>query len=245
MSSLVARDLIIPQSFAKGPVSFDLTELLNLQSQFRNFKLHLQQHPLEGKVNSISLSKKPTFATRSLYNLSNINNWTEEDEDAKNKREKSGAIKKMIDPFSIYDPTTFPIHVSIAEKDSDANRKIMLAELEKLLKCELESLVNGAIKGFTDKFLTCHTCKRTHSKCMTPTITMIFVDLHLEMRRADPMRVTKGMVDGWLKTLENVSSSYQRELVESGGACDKIVAVKRKVEKTWVRIVADFLPTPE
>ena len=57
-------------------LQFDLTRLLTLQSQVRNFKLHKQFHPIETKATSALSLQKPDMKTDCIYDLSGINNWT-------------------------------------------------------------------------------------------------------------------------------------------------------------------------
>ena len=58
---------------------------------------------------------------------------------------------------------------------------------------------------------------------MTPAITSMFVDMHVEMRQADPANVTQWMADSWMRTFEKVKVAYHGEFADGGGACDKIV----------------------
>jgi hypothetical protein len=108
-------------------LQFDLTHLLTLQSQVRNFKLHKQLHPIETKVTSAPSLQKPDMKTHSVYDLSGINNWTKEDEAAKRKKYKGEVAEKKTDAFSIYDATTFPVLISNPTNDNVANRDLMLA----------------------------------------------------------------------------------------------------------------------
>jgi hypothetical protein len=110
----------------------------------------------------------------------------------------------------------------------------MKAELEKLMKEELERPVKTAVEIFDESFLECARCKRTHAKGMTPDITSIYADVHMEMRQADPMDVTKWMIDNWMKTFEKVNVAYQREFSVTRRACDKIVQMKQTSKETWV-----------
>jgi hypothetical protein len=110
----------------------------------------------------------------------------------------------------------------------------MKAQLEKLMKEELDHLVNTAVENFDKIYLNCDMCKQTHLKCMTPTITSMLVDMHMEMRQADPAKVTQWMADSWMRIFEKVNVGYDREFTQSGGACDKIVDVKRELKETWV-----------
>lgn len=110
----------------------------------------------------------------------------------------------------------------------------MNALLEKLMKEELERLVNTAVENFDQVYLNCDRCKQTHLKCMTPAITSMLVDMHMEMRQADPAKVTQWVADDWMRTFEKVNVAYHREFAEGGGACDKIVEAKRELKETWV-----------
>lgn len=110
----------------------------------------------------------------------------------------------------------------------------MNALLEKLMKEELERLVNTAVENFDQVYLNCDGCKQTHLKCMTPAITSMLVDMHMEMRQADPAKVAQWVADDWMRTFEKVNVAYHREFAEGGGACDKIVEAKRELKETWI-----------
>lgn len=69
---------------------------------------------------------------------------------------------------------------------------------------------------------------------MTTPITNLLVELQMEMRQADPEKVKQAMVHNWMERFEQIADAYQRELVESGGDCDKLVYVKRDFKMTWV-----------
>lgn len=214
----------------------DISRLLSLQSQFRNFKTHLQHHRLETKTKATGNAlptTKVSMATHSVYDLSGINNWTPEDDEAKKREEQGLAPEKKPDPFAFYNLSRFPITVIGDAKDNEANRKLMLAELEKLLKKELQRLVNDATEYFT-QMLNCTRCERAHLRCMTHPITTMLVKLQIEMRQMDPMKVTQPMVDCWMKTFENVKYAYWVEHKESEGVCDKLVDVHREPKETWV-----------
>jgi hypothetical protein len=223
----------VPPSLAKEKLEFNLTHLFALQSQCRNFKMYLQMHPIETKGPSSSTSNV-SHKTHSVYDITEIkNHWTAEDQ----KREMGEVVDDKLDLFSIYDPSKFSCTKSSAAnkgEDNVKNRTRMTVELEKLMREELERLVDTAVETFSKTYLDCTSCKRTHSKCMTPTLTSMFVDLHLEMRQAIPIEITQWIVDNWLKSFDKVNIAYQRECAESGGACDKTVEVKRKLKETWV-----------
>jgi hypothetical protein len=217
-------------------VKFDISRLLNLQSQFRNFKTYLQLHPLETKLTGNPVpTLKISMATHSIYDLSEISTWTPEDEDAKKREVQGLEPKKKIDLFFFYNVSRFPVTVIGDENDNEANRKLMLAELKKLLKEEHQRFVNGATKVFTNK-LNCHKCERAHSKCMTHPITTLLVELQIEMRQMDPMNITQTIVENWTKTFEKVHNEYMMEYKESQGICDKLVAVRHEPKETWVWI---------
>ena len=155
----------------------DIFRRLNLQSQCRNFKMHLQHHRLENIVTSNALlTTKVSMATHSVNNLSGINKWTSEDDEAKKREEQGLDSEKQTDPFAFYTLSRFSITVIGEEKDNEGNRKLMLAELAKLLIKELKRHVNGATEYFT-KALCCFRCKRAHSKCIIGPITIMLVEL--------------------------------------------------------------------
>jgi hypothetical protein len=195
-------------SYMKQFLQFDLTHLLTLQSQLRNFKLQSQLHPIETKITSAASLQKPDMKTHSVYDLSGINNWTKEDEAAKRKKDKGEVAEEKTDAFYIYDPTMFPVLISSPSNDNVANRDLMLAQFEKLTKEELDLLVNKANEEFS-MMVNCPRCKRTHSKCMYPAITTMLVELQMKMRQADPTKVTRLVIDKWSETFEKVYDAYQ------------------------------------
>jgi hypothetical protein len=216
----------------KERLEFDLTLLFNLQSQYRNFTMYMNMHPLETKVKSTSSTPEISLKERSIYDVSEIKNrWRPEDEN--NDKE----AEKKVELIAIYDPFKFPVTNSNASnncKDNAENRASMRVLLEKLMKEELERLVITAVENFDQAYLNCDRCKQTHLKCMTPAITSMFVDMHMEMRQADPANVTQWMADSWMRTFEKVNVAYHVEFADGGGACDKIVEAKRELKETWV-----------
>ena len=73
--------------------------------------------------------------------------------------------KKKVELIAIYDPSKFPVmnsHASNNCKDNAENRAGMKALLEKLMKEELERLVNTAVETFDQVYLDCDRCKQTH-----------------------------------------------------------------------------------
>jgi hypothetical protein len=64
----------------------------------------------------------------------------------------------------------------------------------------------------------------------------MLVELQIEMRQMDPMKVTQTIVENWTKTFEKVNNEYMMEYKESQGICDKLVAVRREPKETWVWI---------
>jgi hypothetical protein len=177
--------------------------------------------------------------THSVYDLSGINNWTKEDEAAKRKNYKGEVAEKKTDAFSIYDATTFPVLISNPTNDNVANRNLMLAQFEKLTKVELDLLVNKAKEEFS-MMINCPRWKRTHSRCMYPAITTMLVELQMKMRQADSTEVTQLVIDKWSETVEKVYDAYQREWVETSGACDRVVEAKRDKKMTWVCAFSGF-----
>jgi hypothetical protein len=223
-----------PPPLTKEKPEFDLTHLLDLQSQYRIFKTYLALHPIKTKAAPDRILMKD----RSVYKITEIkNHWTTEDQ----KKEKGEVIEAKLNLFAIYDPSKFPVaNPGTANKGNDNVENLirMTAELEKFMKEELERLANTAVEIFNETFLEC-------TRCMTPTITSMFVGLHLEMRQAIPIGVTRWMVDNWLKTFDMIHFAYQRECAEGGGACDKIVEVNRDLKETWVCIFLYLLPLLE
>jgi hypothetical protein len=221
-----------PPGAMKERLEFDLTQLFNLQSQYRNFTMYMNMHPLETKVKSTSSTPEISLKERSIYDVSEIkNHWRPEDEN--NDKE----AKRKAELIAIYDLSKFPFTNSNASnncKDNAENRVGMKALLEKLMKEELERLVNTAVETFDQVYLGCDRCKQTHLKCMTPAITSMFVAMHMEMRQADPANVTQSMADSWMRTFEKVKVEYHREFAQGEGACDKIVEAKRELKETWV-----------
>jgi hypothetical protein len=120
-----------------------------------------------------------------------------------------------------------------------ANRGLMLAQFEKLTKEELDILVNKANEKFS-MMVNCPRCKRTHSKCMYPANTTMLVELQMKMRQADPTKVTQLVIEKWPETFEKVYDAYQREWVETSGACDRVVEAKRDNKMTWVCAFSGF-----
>jgi hypothetical protein len=210
-----------PPGAMKERLEFDLTQLFNLQSHYRNFTMYMNMHPLETKVKSTFPTPEISLKESSIYDVSEIKNqWRPEDEN--NDKE----AEKKVELIAIYDPSKFPVmnsHASNKCKDNAENRAGMKALLEKLMKEELERLVNTAVENFDQVYLNCDRCKQTHLKCMTPAITSMFVDMHVEMRQADPANVTQWMADSWMRTFEKVKVAYHGEFADGGGACDKIV----------------------
>ena len=221
-----------PPGAMKERLEFDLTQLFNLQSQYRNFTMYMNMHPLETKVKSTSSTPEISLKERSIYDVSEIKDrWRPEDETNDKEVKKNGGL------IAIYDPSKFPVTNSNASnncKDNAENRAGMKVLLEKLMKEELERLVNTAVENFDQAYLNCDRCKQTHLKCMTPAITSMFVDMHMEMRQADPANVTQWMADSWMSTFEKVKVAYRGEFADGGGACDKIVEAKRELKETWV-----------
>jgi hypothetical protein len=130
----------------KERLEFDLTHLFNLQSQYRNFTMYLNMRPLETKVKSTSSTPEISLKERSIYDVSEIkNHWRPEDENNDKEAQKKAEL------IAIYDASKFRVTNSNASNncnDSAENRASMKVLLEKLMKEELERLVNAAVEKF-------------------------------------------------------------------------------------------------
>ncbi len=222
-----------PPGAMKERLEFDLTHLFNLQSQYRNFTMYMNMHPPETKIKSTSSNPEISLKERSIYNVSEIWNHWRPDEAEKNDK----VVKKKEELIAIYDRSKFHVTNSNPSNncnDTAENRAGMKALLEKLMREELERLINTAVENFDQVYLNCDMCKQTHLKCMAPAITSMLVDMHMEMRQADPAKVTQRMADDWMRRFERVNVAYHAEFAEGGGACDKIVEAKCELKETWV-----------
>ena len=196
-----------PPPSMKETLQFDLAHLFSLQNQLRNFKMHLQMNPIASEVNSAPSTHKVSLATHSVYDRSKINQWTPGDDEE----------DKPDLPY-IYNPCKFPVTISNSTTDNNnTDRNAMMAHLQKLMKTESERLINNTTKLFYETYLQCRVCEQAHRKCMTPAITTMYANLHIEVRQADPSRVTQWMADNWLRTFEKMRNAQQRGFAETGG----------------------------
>jgi hypothetical protein len=148
---------------------------------------------------------------------------------AKKNKDIGEVAQDKLDDFSTYDPTTPPVLTSHPTKGNKVNHKLMLAKLESFMKEELALLVNKANMEFF-KMTNCLRCTQAHSKCIYSVLTAMFVELQIKIRYPYPMKVTPLMVDKSAEAFEEVYNAYQRQWIETGDACHRIVGNKLDVK---------------
>jgi hypothetical protein len=94
----------------KDKLQLDLTNIFNLQSLYRNFKMHLQLHPIEIKGNLTASTTQVSSEKRSVYNITGIYKWTAEDEKRRTaKRLRESLIRSLpTTPLSSLSPNSMP-----------------------------------------------------------------------------------------------------------------------------------------
>jgi hypothetical protein len=73
---------------------------------------------------------------------------------------------------------------------------------------------------------------------MTPAINKTYAALQMEMRGMDPMKVTRGIVHGWLRVFLEVFKAYKREVQASGYVCEGLVGLGAKQEFGPLKLVS-------